>query len=241
MENDIIKANISHEEVDKFGQLADKWWDRNGPLKSLHDINPLRFSFIQKYTGLNNKNILDVGCGGGILTESLAKSGGKITGIDLAYDSIEVAKLHAERQDLAIDYQVIDVEQLSQEKSDEFDVITCMELLEHVPEPERLVKACTQLLKPNGLLFMSTINKNIKSYLQAIIVAEYILKLVPKKTHEHSKFITPATLARMARNNNLDIEGMSGFSYNPITQDYFLTPKVDVNYMIVFRKKNNLV
>ncbi|MBN3860500.1 bifunctional 2-polyprenyl-6-hydroxyphenol methylase/3-demethylubiquinol 3-O-methyltransferase UbiG [Neisseriaceae bacterium PsAf] len=238
MDNQIGNANVSREEVDKFGQLANEWWDKNGPLKSLHDINPLRFAFIQKYTDLNNKNILDVGCGGGILTESLAKAGGKTTGIDLACDSIEAAKQHAQRQNLAIDYQTIDVEQLAQEKTGEFDVITCMELLEHVPEPERLVHACAQLLKPNGLLFMSTINKNIKSYLQAIVAAEYILKLVPKKTHDHAKFITPATLARIARSNDLEIEGMSGFSYNPVTQEYFLTPKVDVNYMIVFKMQN---
>ena len=232
-----MNNNVFTQEINKFAQLADRWWDPQGPLKSLHDINPLRMDFIRQHTFLRDAKILDVGCGGGILTESLAKFSPKeIMGIDLADASLEVAKKHAQTMDLFINYQNQSIEELSLKQPAHFDVITCMELLEHVPDPQAIVHHCASLLTTGGKLFVSTINQNIKAYLQAIIAAEYLLKIVPKHTHDYRYFITPAQLARMARQAGLQLTAMQGFSYKPLTQKYFSTPTVGVNYMAAYQK-----
>ncbi len=196
----------SAKEVNKFNDLAAKWWDIQGPFKPLHALNPLRLQFIQEQLDLTGKQVLDVGCGGGILTESLAKAGAHATGIDLAPDVINIASEHAKAQGLTIDYQCIAIESFAAQHAQRFDVITCMELLEHVPDPMHIIHSCAQLLKPNGLLFLSTLNRNLKSFLMAIIGAEYILNLVPKGTHEYAKFITPAELSRLLREQDFDLE-----------------------------------
>lgn len=231
--------NVNPSEIEKFSRLADEWWDLTGPLRSLHEINPLRLAFIRQYIELKDKVVLDVGCGGGILTEALARHGVfSVMGIDLSVEAIQAAKIHAQQQGLSINYQSLDVEQLALHKSRSYEVITCMELLEHVPDPGRLLCACSQLLKPGGFLFVSTLNKNIKAYLQAIIAAEYILRIVPRHTHEYEKFITPAKLVRLARTQRLNLLGLRGFTYQPFTKKYFFTDSVAVNYLAVFQLEN---
>lgn len=232
-----MNNNVFSQEINKFAQLADHWWDPQGPLKSLHDINPLRMAFIQRHSLLHDAKVLDVGCGAGILTESLAKCAPKeIIGIDLADSSLEVAKKHAQTMDLSINYQNQSIEEISLKQPAHFDVIACMELLEHVPDPQAIVYHCASLLTTGGKLFVSTINQNIKAYLQAIIAAEFLLKIVPKHTHNYRYFITPAKLTRMARQAGLQLIAIEGFSYQPLTQKYFSTPKVQVNYMAAYQK-----
>lgn len=227
-------ANVDSEEIDKFSQLAHKWWDKNSEFKPLHDINPLRLDFIDNYVHLKNKKILDVGCGGGILTEAMAKVGAEsVTGIDLAKKSLKIAQLHALQEQLNnVSYRLISAEDLATEMPASFDAISCMEMLEHVPNPGSIVQACAQLVKPGGIVCFSTINRNPKSYFQAIIAAEYMLKLTPRGTHNFRKFITPAELARLCRNAGLEWLGSSGFTYNPFSKRYHLTDCLDVNYMI---------
>lgn len=231
--------NVDTQEIEKFSQLAHNWWDKNSEFKPLHDINPLRLNYIARWAKLHDKTVLDVGCGGGILSESIAKRGAKsVLGIDLAEKSLKIAKLHALDQQVSnIQYRCVAVETLAEEMPHSFDVVTCMEMMEHVPDPASVVAACAKLVKPDGMVFFSTINRNSKSWLHAILGAEYLLKLVPQGTHDWQKFITPAELARMCRQANLDVIDSKGMSYNVLTREYFLTDKTDVNYLFACRLK----
>ncbi len=231
------QQNVDASEIDKFSQLAHKWWDKTSEFKPLHDINPLRLGYIDQWAKLTGKTVLDVGCGGGILTESIAKQGAAaVTGIDMAAKSLKIAKLHALSENVAnIDYQCISVEDLAAQTPHAFDVVVCMEMLEHVPDPASIVSACAKLVKPDGMVFFSTINRNPKAYLHAIVGAEYLLNLVPKGTHDWQKFITPAELARMCRRAGLDVVDSKGLEYNPLSKIYSLGNRTDVNYMIACR------
>lgn len=234
MENDGINADPL--ELEKFSQLAHRWWDPNSEFKPLHEINPLRLNLINDLTGgLTAKTVLDVGCGGGILSEGMASMGAHVTGIDLSDKALKVAKLHLLESGYHVDYRKITVESLAQEQPQHYDVVTCMEMLEHVPDPMSVIRSCAQLVKPNGWIFFSTINRNPKSYLFAIIGAEYILKLLPRGTHEYGKFIKPSELARMARNAGLANEQLIGMTYNPLTKVYTLENDTDVNYIMAYR------
>lgn len=229
--------NVDHEEIAKFEQLASKWWDRNSEFKPLHDINPLRVGFIDQIARLAGKEVLDVGCGGGILSESMAQRGATVTGIDMGEAPLKVAKLHGLESGVKVNYKQIPVEELAAQQPESFDVITCMEMLEHVPDPSSIVRACSQLVKPGGYVFFSTLNRNPKAYLFAIMGAEQILKLVPKGTHDFKKFIRPSELGTWIRQSGLKSLEMTGLVYNPLTKAYRLNPRdVDVNYMIATRK-----
>lgn len=229
-------ANVDPLELDKFSQVAHRWWDTESEFKPLHEINPLRLSFIQKHCELQGAKVLDVGCGGGILSEGLAKAGAEVTGIDLAKKSIKVAKLHALDQGLTIDYQVVAVETLAEQTPASFDVVTCLEMLEHVPHPESVVRACANLVKPGGMVFFSTLNRNAKAYLLAVVGAEYVLRMLPRGTHEYARFIKPSELSRMARTAGLDLQEMTGLSYQPLTRQYQLGSDTDVNYLMAMRR-----
>ena len=224
--------NADQAELDKFGELAHRWWDPNSEFKPLHDINPLRLDWIDNTIGLAGKRVLDVGCGGGILSESMYFKGATVTGIDLGEKALKVAKLHQLESGAKVDYQYIAVEQLASLQPASFDVVTCMEMLEHVPDPASIVAACAALVKPNGTVFFSTINRNAKSYLYAVIGAEYVLNMLPKGTHDYAKFIKPSELARMIRTSGLDVQATAGMTYNPITKIYALSDEVSVNYMV---------
>jgi len=226
--------NFDQQELAKFSTLAARWWDKDSEFKPLHDINPLRLNYIEEHSGgLIGKTVLDVGCGGGILTESMAQQGANVIGIDMSETSLNVAKLHLYESKLQVNYQHTTVEQLATEYPNHFEIITCMEMLEHVPAPASVVAACYRLVKPGGHVFFSTINRNPKSYLFAIIGAEYLLKLLPQGTHDYAKFIQPAELAqwiRAAADGN--IKNLAGMSYNPFTKHYSLGPDVSVNYLV---------
>ncbi|WP_299076861.1 bifunctional 2-polyprenyl-6-hydroxyphenol methylase/3-demethylubiquinol 3-O-methyltransferase UbiG [uncultured Paraglaciecola sp.] len=226
--------NVDHNEIQKFSELASRWWDLSGEFKPLHQINPLRTDFIQQHSGgLEGKNVLDVGCGGGILAESMARHGAQVTGIDMGEAPLEIAKLHGLESGVRVDYQQTTAEQFADAHSAQFDVVTCMEMLEHVPNPSSVVDACYRLVKPGGHVFFSTLNRNIKSYLMAIVGAEYVLGLVPKGTHQHDKFIKPSELISWIDNTQLLVKRMTGLHMNPISQEYYLsTQNVDVNYII---------
>ena len=230
-------TNVDAVEIDKFSRLAHKWWDKTSEFKPLHDINPLRLGYIDGHAELAGKTVLDVGCGGGILAESMAKHGAaEVTGIDMAEKSLKIAKLHALEENVSnISYRHIRVEELAAEMPHSFDVVTCMELLEHVPDPAAIIAACAQLVKPDGMVFFSTINRNPKSYAHAIVGAEYLLGLVPRGTHDWQKFITPAELARMCRQAGLDVVDSKGMTYNPLSKIYRLDDNTDVNYQIACR------
>ena len=228
--------NVDQSEIDKFSALAHRWWDPNSEFKPLHAINPLRLNWIKTFVNLEGKKVLDIGCGGGILAESIAQSGADTTGIDLSEKALKVAELHALEVGASLTYRAISAEALADEQPEQYDVVTCMEMLEHVPDPASVVRACAKLCKPGGALFFSTLNRNPKSYLFAIIGAEYILKLLPKGTHEYAKFIKPSELLAFTRHAGLEMLGMKGLSYNPLTQVYSLSADVDVNYMIAVRK-----
>ena len=228
--------NVDQSEIAKFSALAHRWWDPNSEFKPLHAINPLRLNWIKSFVSLEGKKVVDVGCGGGILAESISQSGADTTGIDLSEKALKVAELHALEVGANLTYRSISAEDLADEQAEQYDVVTCMEMLEHVPDPASVVRACAKLCKPGGTLFFSTLNRNPKSYLFAIIGAEYILKLLPKGTHEYTKFIKPSELAAFTRQAGLELLGMKGLSYNPITQVYSLSDDVDVNYMIAVRK-----
>ena len=220
------------EEVAKFDQSASRWWDPNSEYKPLHDINPLRLDYIDQRAPLAGKRVVDVGCGGGILAESMAARGAQVTGIDMAGAALAVAKLHILESGVTVDYRQTTAEQLAESEPAAFDVITCMELLEHVPDPASLIAACAQLAKPGGQVFFSTLNRNPKSYLLAVGAAEYLLKMLPKGTHDYAKFIRPAELARWARAAGLELRNLTGMSYNPVTRHYSLGDDVSVNYLV---------
>lgn len=227
--------NVDINEVHKFNLLAHKWWDETSEFKPLHEINPLRLNYIKSKVNLSEKTVLDVGCGGGILTEALAREGGVVTGIDQGEKVIQIAKLHAKESKLTINYKHMNIENFLKINKEKFDIITCLELLEHVPNPQSTINACASLLKPGGHLFFSTINKNPKSFLYAILGAEYILNLLPKGTHEYNKFITPSQLRAWCIDNVLDFKDITGMTYNPLTQKYRLCNDVSVNYLVEVR------
>lgn len=233
------EKNIDPGEIAKFEDLAARWWDPNGDFKPLHDLNPLRLSYIEERVNLAGKQVLDVGCGGGILSESMAKHGALITGIDAAEAPLGVAKLHRLESGIEVDYRVITPEELAVEAAHHYDVVTCMELLEHVPDPSSVVHACGRLVRPGGHVFFSTINRNPKAYLLAIIGAEYVLGLLPKGTHDYAKFIKPSELAAWARAAGLELRGISGLSYHPLTKTYQLGRDVDVNYIAWLRRTDD--
>ena len=233
MENDGI--NVDPLEIEKFSQLAHRWWDPNSEFKPLHEINPLRLNYIEELAGMEGKTVVDVGCGGGILSESMAASGANVTGIDLSEKALKVAKLHLLESGQQADYRKITVESLAQEKPQHFDIVTSMEMLEHVPDPMSVIQSCANLVKPGGWVFFSTINRNPKSYVYAIIGAEYVLNILPRGTHEYAKFIKPAELARMARNAGLTGEKIIGMTYNPMTKVYALEADSSVNYIMAYR------
>lgn len=219
-------------ELQKFGELAHKWWDKNSEFKPLHEINPLRLNYIDSLAGLSGKRVLDVGCGGGILSESMYFKGADVTGIDLGEQALNVAKLHQLESGAKVNYELISVEQLALEQPASFDVVTCMEMLEHVPDPASIVAACARLVKPGGSVFFSTINRNPKAYLFAVLGAEYILNMLPKGTHDYGKFIKPSELSNWVRQSGLNVAGMRGMSYQPLTQHYSLSNDVSVNYLL---------
>ena len=227
--------NIDHAEIGKFDQLASRWWDPESEFRPLHEINPLRLDWINEQIPLDGKKIIDVGCGGGILTESMAARGAVVTGIDMAPTPLQVAKLHLKESGHQVDYQQTTAEAMAKEHAGEFDIVTCMEMLEHVPDPASVVRACAKLVKPGGMVFLSTINRNPKSFVMAIVGAEYVLKLLPKGTHEYAKFIRPSELANWCRAAELETAEMIGMHYNPFTRRYTLGPGVDVNYLLSCR------
>ncbi|MCH9697442.1 MAG: bifunctional 2-polyprenyl-6-hydroxyphenol methylase/3-demethylubiquinol 3-O-methyltransferase UbiG [Gammaproteobacteria bacterium] len=230
------QSNVYQEEIQKFGARAQRWWDTEGEFKTLHQINPLRLQFIAQHMDISGKKIADIGCGGGILSESLAHGGAEVSAIDLSPELIDVADLHSLETGVKVDYQVISAEQFAEQQSEQFDAVTCMEMLEHVPDPQSIIIACSKLVKPGGQLFFSTLNRNRKAWLLAIVGAEYMLHMLPKGTHEYSKFIRPSELAGMARNAGLSLTDMGGIEYNPVSKQFYLSTNVDVNYLAAFNK-----
>lgn len=237
-----LQQNVDLQEVQKFTDLANEWWDRTGAFATLHQINPLRLNWIEQQTiarqqsGLTGKKVLDVGCGGGILSHSMAVRGATVTGIDLGEANIKAAQIHAEQTSQEIDFACVAVEDYAKAHAGEFDVVACMEMLEHVPDPQSIINACFTLLKPNGVLVLSTINRNPKSYLFAVIGAEYLLRLLPRGTHDYEKFITPAELDRFAQRAGCKRQDLIGLHYNPLIKHYWLAQNVDVNYMMAVYK-----
>ncbi|QBJ77198.1 bifunctional 2-polyprenyl-6-hydroxyphenol methylase/3-demethylubiquinol 3-O-methyltransferase UbiG [Aquitalea sp. USM4] len=229
-------SNVDDLEIDKFSQLAHKWWDKDSEFKPLHEINPLRLDYIDDFAGIKDLKVLDVGCGGGILAESMAQRGAQVTGIDLARKSLKVAQLHSLESGVAVEYRCVAVEDLADEAPGSFDVVTCMEMLEHVPDPESVVRSCARLVKPGGWVFFSTLNRNAKAYLLAVVGAEYVLNMLPRGTHEYARFLKPSELSRMARNAGLEISNVSGMSYNPLTRIYALGDDTQVNYLMATRR-----
>lgn len=226
-------TNVDPAEIAKFEQLASRWWDQQGEFKPLHEINPLRANYIDLRAPVAGKKLLDVGCGGGILTEAMAQRGAEVTGIDLGEAPLNVAKLHALESGVSIDYRRIPVEELAEKEPGSYDIVTCLEMLEHVPDPSSVIRACAKLVKPGGHLFFSTINRTPKGWLFAVVGAEYVLRLLPKGTHEYGKFIRPSELGRWVLEAGLQSRDITGMTYNPLTKQYKLNPRdVDVNYLM---------
>lgn len=237
-------ANVDPLELEKFSALAHRWWDPESEFKPLHQINPLRLDWIDAIAPLDGRNVLDVGCGGGILAEAMARRGARVKGIDLSEKALKVAQLHRLESRVAVDYEAVSAEDLAGREAGAYDVVTCMELLEHVPDPESLVRACSRLARPGGLarpagqVFFSTINRNLKSYVFAVIGAEYVLKLLPKGTHDYGKFVKPSELARHCRAAGLEVREIRGMSYNPIARSYSLGNDASVNYLVHSTREN---
>jgi len=225
-------ANFDPQELAKFGELAHRWWDPHSEFKPLHDINPLRLGWIDQSVGLAGKRVLDVGCGGGLLSEGMAALGADVTGIDLGEKALAVARLHLLESGLSVDYKQVAAETLATEQAGQFDVVTCLEMLEHVPDPAATVTACARLVKPGGQVFFSTLNRNPRAYLFAVIGAEYLLRLLPRGTHDYAKFLRPAELARFARDAGLAVTEIIGMSYNPLSRTYKLGSDTRVNYLL---------
>ena len=228
--------NVHLHEINKFGSQAERWWDANGEFWTLHHVNPLRLDFIQRYANIQGQRLVDVGCGGGILTEGLVKAGADAIGIDLSSELIDIADLHGLETGITAQYRVISAEALAAEQPASFDHVTCMEMLEHVPDPASVIQACAQLVKPGGLVFFSTLNRVPKAFLLAIVAAEYLMNMVPKGTHDYKTFIKPAELSQMARVAGLEIVGMAGIQYNPFNKQFSLGKDIDVNYIAVFQR-----
>lgn len=229
-------SNFEAAELDKFSVMAHKWWDKNSEFKPLHDINPLRLQYIDQHVGLQDKRVLDVGCGGGILSESMAQRGAIVTGIDLGEKALNVAKLHSLESGVSVDYQKVSAEALAEATPASYDVVTCLEMLEHVPNPASIIRACATLVKPGGYVFFSTIHRNPKAYLHAVIGAEYLLRMLPRGTHDYAKFIKPSELATWMRQAGLTLRDQIGLQYNPLTKQYRLGSDVSVNYMVYAQK-----
>ncbi|WP_312380086.1 bifunctional 2-polyprenyl-6-hydroxyphenol methylase/3-demethylubiquinol 3-O-methyltransferase UbiG [Stutzerimonas balearica] len=225
-------SNVDHAEIAKFEALAHRWWDRESEFKPLHEINPLRVNWIDERATLAGKKVLDVGCGGGILSESMARRGAQVTGIDMGEAPLSVARLHQLESELDIDYRQITAEALAAEQPGQYDVVTCLEMLEHVPDPASVIRACHALVKPGGQVFFSTINRNPKAYALAIVGAEYVLQLLPRGTHDYRKFIRPSELGAWCRETGLAMNDIVGLTYNPLTKQYKLTDDAEVNYMV---------
>jgi len=227
---------FSQAEIDKFNNLAHEWWNAEGEFKTLHQINPARVKFIQNHCLLDNKKLIDVGCGGGILSEALAQNGAIVDAIDLAPQSIEIAKLHLYESNLTVNYECIEIGEKVQQAAGQYDIVSCMEMLEHVPDPGYIIAKCAELLKPGGMAFFSTLNRNYKSYALGIIAAEYLLKLVPTGTHDYGKFIKPSELRRMLNSHGLEIIAINGINYNPLTQNFGLSEDASINYLVACQK-----
>lgn len=230
-------SNVDHAEIAKFEALAHRWWDRESEFKPLHEINPLRVNWIDERVGLAGKQVLDIGCGGGILSESMALRGAQVTAIDMGEAPLAVARLHQLESGVSVDYRQCTAEALAAEMPGQFDVVTCLEMLEHVPDPASVIAACQRLVKPGGQVFFSTINRNPKAYLLAIVGAEYLLKMLPRGTHDFRKFIRPSELGAWCRNAGLEVQDIVGLTYNPLSKTYKLGSDVDVNYMIQTRRE----
>ncbi|KAF0806820.1 3-demethylubiquinone-9 3-methyltransferase [Alcanivorax xiamenensis] len=230
--NEVTRRNVDNSEVAKFNALAERWWDPNSEFRPLHDINPLRLNYIDERVDLPGKTVIDIGCGGGLLSEGMARRGATVTGIDMGEAPLAVARLHAEQSGVEVEYLQTPAEDIAAERAGQYDVVTCLEMLEHVPDPSSVIRACATLVKPGGQVFFSTINRNPKSFLFAIVGAEYVLRLLPRGTHEYAKLIRPSELAGWSRDAGLDVRDTTGMTYNPITQVYKLNRDVSVNYLM---------
>jgi 2-polyprenyl-6-hydroxyphenyl methylase/3-demethylubiquinone-9 3-methyltransferase len=231
-----VKDNVHLHEINKFGSMAERWWDTQGEFKTLHDINPLRIQFIQSFVDIAGKRMVDVGCGGGILTEGLARLGADALGIDLSEELIDIADLHGLETGVSANYQKISAENLAEQQAESFDHVTCMEMLEHVPDPGSIISACATLVKPGGMVFFSTLNRKPKAYLMAIVAAEHVLRMLPRGTHDYKTFIKPSELCQSARNAGLELQGMVGIEYNPFNKLFSLGKDIDVNYIAAFKR-----
>jgi 2-polyprenyl-6-hydroxyphenyl methylase/3-demethylubiquinone-9 3-methyltransferase len=231
-----VRDNVDAAEVAKFDALASRWWDPDGEFRALHEINPLRLDWIRQHAQLSTAKVVDIGCGGGILAESMAVAGASVTGIDMAEGPLTVARLHQHESATEVDYRQATAEELAAKEVATYDVVTCLEMLEHVPDPAQVIKSCAELVKPGGHVFFSTINRNPKSFVFAIVGAEYILKLLPAGTHDYEKFIRPSELESWARHAGLNLQSSIGMLYNPLSKEYSLGENLDVNYMMYFRR-----
>ncbi|HAJ43694.1 MAG: bifunctional 2-polyprenyl-6-hydroxyphenol methylase/3-demethylubiquinol 3-O-methyltransferase UbiG [Alcanivorax sp.] len=226
------QPNVDSGEIAKFNALAERWWDPNSEFRPLHDINPLRLNYIDERLGLPGKRVIDIGCGGGLLSEGMARRGATVTGIDLGEAPLAVARLHADKSGVEVEYLQVLAEEIAEQRAGEYDAVTCLEMLEHVPDPASVIRACAKLVKPGGQVFFSTINRNPKAFLFAIVGAEYVLRLLPRGTHEYAKLIRPSELAGWSRDAGLDVRDTTGMTYNPVTQVYKLNRDVSVNYLM---------